>query len=124
MLYVHEPGEYWVVVRNQTCPATDTVLLKECSELWIPNAFTPDDNGVNDVFLPKGVEIVKYEMLIFNRWGEHLFTSDVLEVGWDGVYNGEKAKSDVYYYMIRYTGQGRPGSDKEQVRYGPFTLVR
>lgn len=124
MLYVHEPGEYWVVVRNQTCPATDTVLLKECSELWIPNAFTPDDNGVNDVFLPKGVEIVKYEMLIFNRWGEHLFTSNVLEVGWDGVYNGEKAKSDVYYYMIRFTGQGRPGSDKEQVRYGPFTLVR
>ncbi len=124
LLYVKKPGEYWVVVYNQNCPATDTLVLKECSELWIPNAFTPDDNGVNDVFLPKGVEIVQYEMLIFDRWGEHLFTSRDLEVGWDGIYKGEKAKCDVYYYLIRFTGQGRPGSDREQVRYGPFTLVR
>lgn len=123
-LLVTQPGYYWVRVTNEACPASDSLLLMECSELWIPNSFTPNNDGVNDVFLPKGVEIENFEMLIFNRWGEHLFTSDNLETGWDGTFQGEIAKCDVYYYLIRYTRTGRAGKVTDQVRNGWITLLK
>jgi gliding motility-associated-like protein len=119
-----EPGVYWVVVKEQFCETTDTIVFKNCSELWVPNAFTPDGNGINDFFLPKGVEIQEFEMFIYDRWGEHLFSTGDINIGWDGRYKGEICMSDVYYYLIRFTGIGRPGADKRQVRYGPFTLLR
>lgn len=123
-LNIYKTGTYWVVVRNLDCPASDTITFLECSEIWIPNAFTPDDNGINDIFLPKGVNIFEYEMLIFNRWGERLFTSHDINFGWDGVFKGEPAKCDVYYYLIQYKIVGKPGSDKRQIKHGPFTLIR
>ncbi len=124
VLQVSQPGDYWVFVTNEVCSASDTVHLLECSELWIPNTFTPNNDGINDVFLPKGIEIENFEMLIYNRWGEHLFTSDNLETGWDGTFQGEIAKCDVYYYRIRYTGKGRSGKIMDQIRHGWITLLK
>ncbi|MEW6774236.1 MAG: gliding motility-associated C-terminal domain-containing protein [Bacteroidota bacterium] len=72
--------------------------------LYIPDAFTPDGNGVNDIFQPKGVGLLEtpYKMYIYDRWGEVIFTSENFMVGWDGKVKstGKMAEQGVYTYKI------------------------
>lgn len=69
---------------------------------YIPNAFTPNGNGLNDVFLPKGTFVCDFKMYIFDRWGEQLFFTSNLEQGWNGMVQGSTAmaQEDTYIYMI------------------------
>ncbi len=72
---------------------------------YIPNAFTPDGDLHNNVFLPvftSGFDPYQYKLLIFNRWGEVLFESRNAQVGWDGTYGGNLMQDDVYLYTIEY----------------------
>ncbi|MBS1650976.1 MAG: gliding motility-associated C-terminal domain-containing protein [Bacteroidetes bacterium] len=103
-------GTYYVnLVVTSLNGCKDTVqkpveILPDVS-VYIPNAFTPDGNGKNDVFMPYGVGISQdnYEMNIFDRWGELIFTSNNLSKGWNGKMNGTDtfAKEDVYVYKIK-----------------------
>ncbi len=68
--------------------------------LYVPNAFTPDGDGLNDIFSPKGTGITKYELTIFDRWGELLFTSNDFFKGWDGTFKGQPCKTDTYTWKI------------------------
>lgn len=79
-----------------------TIRIKEETAVFIPNAFSPDDNGLNDIFLPKFSGIKQFTMLIFDRWGNQVFKSDDMNVGWNGRLNGtgELLKQDVYIYKI------------------------
>jgi len=58
------------------------------SHIFFPNAFTPDGDGLNDVFMPQSLFVAEYELRIFNRWGEMIFFTDSLDQGWDGALNG------------------------------------
>lgn len=88
--------------------AIDVVVHRDYS-YYIPNAFSPDGNGLNDEIkvYTWGVKSLK-EFSIFNRWGEMLFTTDQLDKGWDGMYKGERQPGQtVYVYRVvleRYTG--------------------
>jgi gliding motility-associated-like protein len=99
-------GEYWVEVTDENgCSNVASVTLKPCElEFLIPNAFTPNGDGLNDVFLPVYVEVnlPRYTLLIFNRWGQLLFESNQISIGWDGTINGKPAPTDVYTYVITY----------------------
>jgi gliding motility-associated-like protein len=70
--------------------------------IFIPNAFTPDGNGVNDVFIPKMFGVREFNMMIYDRYGDLIFTSVDKEIGWNGKVNGsgETVKDDVYIYKI------------------------
>ncbi len=68
---------------------------------WIPNAFSPNNDGTNDAFAIAGTGIVLADMVIFNRWGEKLFQSDNEHKKWDGRYKGEIVQNGVYYYAIK-----------------------
>jgi gliding motility-associated-like protein len=70
--------------------------------VYIPNAFTPDGNGHNDVFLPviTGSEITLYDMQIFNRWGEMIFRSNDASIGWDGAVNGIESPDGAYTWLL------------------------
>ena len=68
---------------------------------WIPNAFSPNNDGYNDEFAITGTGIIKAEMVIFNRWGEKIFQSDGNKQRWDGKYKGEVVQNGVYYYSIK-----------------------
>jgi len=68
---------------------------------WIPNAFSPNNDGYNDNFSISGTGIIKAEMVIFNRWGEKLFQSEGDRQKWDGKYKGEVVENGVYYYSIK-----------------------
>ncbi|HMR90957.1 MAG TPA: gliding motility-associated C-terminal domain-containing protein, partial [Chitinophagaceae bacterium] len=72
----------------------------------IPNTFSPNGDGVNEVFYPKGTGLIRIKSLvIFNRWGEMVFDKKDFAVndpaaGWNGMYKGQKASADVYVYRM------------------------
>ena len=79
--------------------------------IYVPNTFIPDGDGKNDVFnASTSFEILDWEMEIYNRWGEKVFTTDTLNEGWDGLYRGMKSPDGVYAYKIRYRGCEHPSA--------------
>ncbi|MBL7894748.1 MAG: gliding motility-associated C-terminal domain-containing protein [Bacteroidia bacterium] len=97
---------YLVAINDKGCMDTVMHLVEITPDyaLYIPNVFTPDGNGLNDTFQPKGVGIDEddYKMYIFDRWGEIIFTSDEFRKGWDGTVKGSTklAEQGVYVYRI------------------------
>jgi gliding motility-associated-like protein len=89
---------------------------------FIPNAFTPDNDGLNDVFLGKGVGIESYELMIFDRWGNLVFYSDELDKGWDGKVNHGTtvAQQDTYVWKVKLTDVFR----KKYNYIGIVSLIR
>ncbi|MFH0867361.1 MAG: PKD domain-containing protein [Bacteroidota bacterium] len=113
-----------VITSDHGCldTAYDDIYIKDILTLYIPNAFTPDDNGINEVFMPYGNEIdpEHYQMMIFNRWGEMVFKTDNLQIGWDGKVNGSSVISDaVFSYVIIYTDR----NGLSQKKIGSLTLL-
>lgn len=88
------------------------VDVREVMRLYVPNSFSPNGDGLNDVFKPIGIEIseVGYTMSVYNRWGELVFMTHNLNEGWDGRVNGRIVEGgSVYNYIIQYQNQeGRP----------------
>ncbi|MBS1775397.1 MAG: gliding motility-associated C-terminal domain-containing protein [Bacteroidetes bacterium] len=94
------------------CSTTDDLIITVgCSNatIYLPNTFTPNGDGLNDVYFPKGLGVEKVnDFSIYNRWGELLYRAQNFQVndpnfGWNGVYKSEPMKADVYVYMINAT---------------------
>jgi gliding motility-associated-like protein len=122
-----DTGHYTInlLVTNQYgCMDTtqELVVVEPDFAFYVPNAFTPNDDDVNDSFSGKGVFIKEYEMLIFDRWGELVYETNDIDKPWDGRVNGgsEMSKSDVYVYKITVTDLK---SNKHKYR-GTVTLVQ
>lgn len=91
------------------CTATDSVTVRvlcDNSQLFIPNTFTPNGDGLNDFFFPRGrgIDIVN-SFRVYSRWGELLFERNAMRVndefaGWNGTHKGQKLSPDVYVYII------------------------
>ncbi len=100
---------YTVKVQNITgCTSekniTITVLCKD-QNLYMPNTFSPNNDGMNDYFYPRGKGFTVKEFRIFNRWGslvyeQHNFVPDNQSYGWNGTYKGDVLQPDVYVYII------------------------
>lgn len=73
---------------------------------YMPSAFTPqNDDGLNETFKPVGLAFaINYKFIIFNRWGEILFSTDNPQIGWDGTYNGSFVPQDLYFYRLEFVG--------------------
>lgn len=97
-----------------------TITVNPDFAIFFPNAFTPNSNGYNDHFMPKGYGINEFEMLIFDRWGELVFRSNDLYTGWDGTYKGNLPFTDVYVYKCRI----RDIKGDSHYYYGHVTVVR
>jgi large repetitive protein len=123
-----EAGDYLICLEAtsaQGCIADTCKYLTLLDEflVYVPNTFTPDGDGTNDVFLPsvKGMEDEEYEFMIFNRWGDVIFFSNNKEIGWDGTHNNQKSKEDVYVWKIK--GRIKNSGDSREMR-GHITLLR
>ncbi len=101
---VRSPGIYAVTAEMDGCVASDSLKVSRSCYINIPNAFTPNGDGRGDYFLPHQIlsrNVNKFEMNIFNRWGERVFaTNNVDGRGWDGKYGGENQPVGVYIYTI------------------------
>ncbi|MCX6269791.1 MAG: gliding motility-associated C-terminal domain-containing protein [Bacteroidetes bacterium] len=118
---INEPGTYIVTATNQGCEVSDTCIVLACTRIWIPNAFTPDGNNLNDYFLAKStLELEEFTMYIFNRWGEIVFTSHDIYSGWDGKYQGNYCTPGVFSWVIYYKSRDA-GNQRMQ---GTLTLIR
>jgi gliding motility-associated-like protein len=78
-----------------------TVYISPEFRLFIPDAFTPNADGLNDKFKPSSTGIKEYAMQIFNRWGEIVFTSTGPEAGWDGRFEGVESPQGAYVYLLK-----------------------
>jgi len=104
---VTRPGEYWLQVINaKGCVGRDTILVKgkECLQgLHVPKGFTPNNDGKNDLFLPVlGGDVVKYQLTVYNRWGQTVFSTNDRFKGWDGKYGGGQQDSNVFVWVVTY----------------------
>ncbi len=130
---IHEyavPGIYDVnlyIVNIYGCDneITKPVEIKPEFILYVPNTFTPDGNGVNEVFIPVIADFsfdhLRYEFMIFNRWGDQIFYTQNYLVGWDGTHNGQPAKTDTYVWKIKVKDAV---SGKIKEFYGHVNLLR
>ena len=90
-------------------------------DIYAPTAFTPNGDGVNDLFLPVYVNISKLEYLrIFDRWGKLIFETNDMGKAWDGTYNGKPLPMDTFVFVI--TGIDTKGNSI--LRKGNVTLIR
>lgn len=107
---------------NGVCTASDmvTVYTENDLNLYVPNAFSPDDNGKNDILYVFGKSINSIEFRVFNRWGEKVFESNNLWIGWDGTYRGMKMPPGVYTYYVTVNYL----TGKTVQKSGSITLIR
>ena len=104
-ILARSPGIYWLQASNAGgCSTTDSLeVFKDCY-LDVPNAFSPDGDGVNDYFFPRqllGASLSRFRMQIFNRWGAKVFETTSLDGrGWDGRYGSKEQNTGVYIYLI------------------------
>lgn len=123
ILTVYEPGTYWVDINDGRCMLSDTVKVDECNLLWIPNVFTPNNDGYNDYFYAVGENVTKFKMVIFNRWGVIMATLNSIEEKWDGRYKGTLCADGVYYYEAVYEEIGRDLYPVQRKVHGSVTLI-
>lgn len=135
--YYQDEGIYTIslTANNQfDCPTTfvleDAIYAQNNGEIDFPNAFTPnpseanggsyDPNSFNnDIFFPVHKGVIEYQLQIFNKWGELLFESTDVGIGWDGYYKGQLCKQDVYAWKV----QARFSDGQEVIKAGDVTLL-
>lgn len=108
-----QAGSYSVQVTNKCGTVTDEIVVNpktagcECF-LYVPNAFTPNRDGKNDLFKVSATCTITGELTIFNRWGVPVFTTKDLSKGWNGFYKGQLQGTDTYIYIVSYKFLNRP----------------
>lgn len=121
---IANPNQNYFYVVSYTdengCSASDSVHIYYDPIIYVPNTFTPNEDEFNGSFLALGGNINTFEMLIFDRWGELIFTSTDLEIGWDGTYEGAKCQDGTYVWKIKLTDF----YDKEYKYVGHINLIR
>jgi gliding motility-associated-like protein len=100
---------YYLTVTNQYCTHDDSITVYirvpvcENPVVFVPSAFTPDNDGYNDVLMVNGNNINEMTIAIYSRWGQKVFETNDQSVGWDGTYQGKELPPDVYGYYMQCT---------------------
>lgn len=120
---VTQPGKYRVIITNSCGSSTDEIeVFRECDfDVYIPTAFTPNNDGLNDVFGYPGLNKNKFiNMTIYNRWGQRIFYSTDANKGWDGKYKGMEQPTDIYVFLFELESL----NGKKIMKKGVFQLIR
>ncbi|MFM6924108.1 MAG: gliding motility-associated C-terminal domain-containing protein [Ferruginibacter sp.] len=119
---VNQTGTYFVRVTQQSCEASDTinVLPGDC-DIYIPSAFTPNKDNLNETFGVVDYSSVQYfSMQVYSKWGQLIFSSNDVNKKWDGTYKGKNMPNGSYIWMLNYTNKsGRKFYDQ-----GTVMLIR
>jgi len=112
-----------VVINSFGCPDTSTAMIRINPEtlIFVPNAFTPNEDNKNPIFFATAVGIKEFSLKIFNRWGEEIFETVDPKIGWDGTYpDGKNAEQGVYLWSVFAKGM----NDKPIQKQGTLNLIR
>jgi gliding motility-associated-like protein len=128
--YLHtykDTGKFCAVFTSENilgCKTTSTACIKILPEFefYIPNSFTPDGDGINDVFTGYGSNFTDFTMSIYNRWGEKIYESNEYEKPWDGVAKSKSEQSQVEVYIYSIKLKDAKGSQKDY--NGQVNLIR
>ncbi|MDD4604238.1 MAG: gliding motility-associated C-terminal domain-containing protein [Bacteroidales bacterium] len=126
IISVSNQGNYWAKVEDiHCCTNTDSVFVK-VFKYYIPNAFTPNGDGLNDEFKVEGLyRNVKFTITIFDRWGQQIFVSEDIDNGWDGTYRGQNCPSGAYVWKVNVNFIGQDIITQGDIVFkGTVTLVR
>jgi gliding motility-associated-like protein len=122
---VDTAGTYFVTASTACFSDSDTleVMQEKCDCIVeVPNIFTPNNDGTNDVFQPViDCDLTSYQLLVFNRWGEQVFESRDPLVGWNGEYKDKPLPSDAYVYVLNYESEDEIRTVRKE---GDFSLFR
>ncbi|HRS54096.1 MAG TPA: PKD domain-containing protein, partial [Bacteroidales bacterium] len=113
-----------VVTSDYGCIDSTTNIIKILQDFmfWAPNAFTPNENGINDIWKPYGVNIDpdNYELYIYDRWGKEIFFTRDINQGWDGTINNTPAQEGIYNWLCKV----KELNGKKHIYKGRITLYR
>jgi len=127
IITINNDGWYFVEIESQQgCVGEDSVyVLFEPIRIFLPNAFTPDNNGLNDEFkvLTYLENIEYFKMLIYNRWGALIFQSNDITQGWGGKYKGKLCPQGTYIYKIQYSLYAS-STGQSETKMGTVVLLR
>ena len=104
-----------------TRAVTITVNIPECAEpfIFLPNAFSPNGDGKNDVLYLRSNIVDRMSLIIYDRWGEKVFSSQSATATWDGLFKGSQLNPGIFIYHLKYTCQG-----KARHKSGSFSLIK
>jgi gliding motility-associated-like protein len=113
-----------VLIVKNSWGCSDTVIklvtVTDDISLYVPNAFTPNNDGKNDVFQPSGLGFSKFSLNIFDAWGLNVFSSNDINQAWDGTNKGAPCAFESYIWVIELVG-----SKGQELRYeGQVSLLR
>ena len=91
---------------------------------YVPNAFTPNGQGGNEIFYAYGTQILDFELTVYDRWGLKVFTSTDINKGWNGRYMRYEAPEDVYVWKAKFEVKTYEGSTQQHSKVGTVTVVR
>jgi gliding motility-associated-like protein len=115
-----------IVTNSYGCQDSVTlpVIVQEDYALFIPNTFTPDGDGINDLFFPQGIGVdpANYQMYIFDRWGNQIYVTSAWPGGWDGTVQGSSRLCQIDTYVYKITTADPNGAKK--VYIGHVNLIR
>jgi gliding motility-associated-like protein len=105
---------------NNATSTSNTVRLIQAPVVYPPNAFTPNADGLNETYKTSLAFVKTFNLAIYNRWGEKIFETNDKYQGFNGFYDSKPSQSDVYFYLINYTGF----DDSVHTKKGNITLLR
>lgn len=117
---------YVCVVRNGDCMDSCLYRLQVIDiphDVWLPDAFTPNHDGLNDVFriITDNPNVYAVNLYVFNRWGQQIYISHNDKDGWDGTVNGRALDAGTYFWTLRYKVLG---TDEAFFKKGDIQLIR
>ena len=115
---------YYITATDKAthCANTDSMVIKPISIVQVPNAFTPNNDGKNDLFRVLGTELVtRFNLRIFDRYGQLVFETNDKGQGWDGKRKGTDLPTGGFVYILTYSAPNYPAA---QVEKGSFILIR
>jgi gliding motility-associated-like protein len=99
----NQPMTFTVIVYDENgCSATDEVKVTYDPLIYVPNTFTPNNDGKNEKFFALGINITGFQLEIYDRWGERIYVGDALSQMWDGTYKNKPCPDGVYTWKIEY----------------------
>ncbi|RZK92519.1 MAG: T9SS type B sorting domain-containing protein, partial [Pedobacter sp.] len=120
VILVRALGQIGCQTSANSIPVTGKASNPIGNDIYIPNAFTPNNDGKNDVFLVYGTTIASVKMSVYTQWGQLIYQVNSTTTGWDGTYKGVAQPSGVYVYMIEI--ESNDGT--RVMKKGTVTLIR